>query len=166
MIILQKNPCNNDNPKQEFYTLTGYQQREQPALTPAMEDYLEMICRLSIAEDPPCPVVRQREIAEKLHVRPASASKMTAQLKELGFINAEKYGYISLTAKGEENGRYLLFRHEVLQRFLCALNDSADELEQAEKLEHFLNPATVQNLWLLTQRLEAEKHLDKTPNHR
>lgn len=148
-----------NKPEDDFYTLTGYQQREQPELTPAMEDYLEMICRL--AEE--SPVVRRREIAEHLHVSPASASKMTQQLKEDGYINAERYGYVSLTDKGRLVGQYLLFRHQVLHRFLCALNGSSNELEQAEKLEHFLNPITVENLWQLTKRMEAGDPLDKTP---
>ena len=30
----------------EFFTLTGYQRNEISDLSPAMEDYLEMICRL------------------------------------------------------------------------------------------------------------------------
>ena len=144
-------------PDGDFYTLTGYQQREQAELTPAMEDYLEMICRLAMRE----PVVRRSEIAGRLHVSAASASKMTRQLKDEGYVNAAKYGYISLTPKGRRAGAYLLFRHKVLHRFLCALNGSENELEQAEKLEHFLNRDTVQNLWRLTKELEAA--LDKKP---
>ena len=154
-----------ENEAQEFYTLTGYQHREQAQITPAMEDYLEMIYRLSREEQPGGRVVRRRDIAEQLHVRPASASKMTAQLKELGYIEAQKYGYICLTDKGRDLGRYLLFRHEVLHRFLCLLNNSENELEQAEKLEHFLTRKTIGNLWHLTQRLEDEKRLDKTRRH-
>lgn len=164
MNILSKNNAGSNQPDaQEFYTLTGYQHREQAALTPAMEDYLEMIYRLSLEHQQDEQAVRRREIAEQLHVRPASASKMTAQLKELGYINAEKYGGISLTAKGEEMGRYLLFRHKVLHRFLCVLNDSENELAQTEKLEHFCGRQTIQNLWRLTLRLEREKRLDKPP---
>ncbi len=158
----ENKPNRPENPKtssEDFYTLTGYQQREQAELTPAMEDYLEMICRLAEQD----PVVRRCEIAGHLHVSPASASKMTQQLKDEGYINAEKYGYVSLTDKGRQAGEYLLFRHQVLHRFLCALNQSDNELEQAEKLEHFLNRTTVQNLWQLTKRLEAGETLDKTP---
>lgn len=155
----ENKPNRPETPENDFYTLTGYQQREQAELTPAMEDYLEMICRLAADS----PVVRRREIAGHLHVSPASASKMTQQLKDEGYINAEKYGYVSLTDKGRQAGEYLLFRHQVLHRFLCALNQSDNELEQAEKLEHFLNRTTVANLWQLTKRLEANEPLDKWP---
>ena len=44
-------------------------------------------------------------------------------------------------------------RHEVIHRFLCALNHSDNELEQVEKIEHFLNRTTVKNLEQLIVRL-------------
>ena len=132
-----------------FYTMKGYQINEAAELTPAMEDYLEMICRLM--ED--CSVVRLGELAEGLHVKPSSASKMIRLLSETGYINAEKYGYILLTEKGRQAGNYLLYRHDVLQRFLCILNHSESELEQVEKIEHFFDKRTVENLDKLTATL-------------
>ncbi len=140
------------NPE-EFYTLKGYQVNTQTELTPAMEDYLEMICRLLQQSR----VVRIGELAQRLHVKPSSATKMIQQLKLAGYVDSEKYGYIMLTRKGHEEGEYLLYRHRVLQRFLCVLNGSKDELEQVEKIEHFINRATIKNLDALTERLEAEK---------
>lgn len=44
----------------------------------------------------------------------------------------------------------------MIHRFLCALNHSDSELEQVEKIEHFLNPNTVKNLELLTTHLTEE----------
>ena len=137
----------------DFYTLKGYQNNWGGGLTPAMEDYLEMICRLMKQST----VVRPGELAAKLHVRPSSASKMIQQLGLAGYIRAERYGYISLTEKGKEAGNYLLYRHGVLHRFLCALNQSEQEPEQVEKIEHFLNRTTIENLDRLTQRLESER---------
>jgi len=58
----------------------------------------------------------------------------------------EKYGYIKLTDTGSELGEYLVFRHDTLHRFLCYINQSDNELEQVEKIEHFINPETVQNI--------------------
>ena len=139
----------------EFYTMKGYQINEQNELTPAMEDYLEMICRLLEERK----VVRIGELAERLHVRPSSTSKMIQLLKSAGYVDSEKYGYILLTGKGREAGNYLLYRHRVLQRFLCALNHTEDELEQVEKIEHFLNRFTVENLNALTTRLETGERI-------
>lgn len=132
-----------------FYTLKGYQLIESDELTPAMQDYLEMICRLSAKGS----IVRISTLATELHVRPSSASKMAAHLAETGYILFARYGYIRLAEKGQETGRYLLYRHEVIQRFLCMVNHSPDELRQTEKIEHFLDFRTVRNLAALCDRL-------------
>lgn len=132
-----------------FYTLKGYQLIESDELTPAMQDYLEMICRLSAKSS----IVRISTLATELHVRPSSASKMAAHLAETGYILFARYGYIRLAEKGQETGRYLLYRHEVIQRFLCMVYHSTDELRQTEKIEHFLDFRTVRNLAALCDRL-------------
>ena len=115
--------------KPDFYTQKGYQMRSQHALTGAMEDYLEMICRQ--AEAAGC--ARIGLLAEGLHVRPSS---------------------IQPTEQGWSVGRWLLHRHEVLHRFFCMLNGSTDELELVEQVEHYLNEDTVRNLEALLERLE------------
>lgn len=136
----------------DFYTLKGYQSKENAALTAAMEDYLEMVCRMAGDTGD----VRVGDLSGMLHVKPPSATKMVRQLQDAGYLHAEKYGRISPTEKGRAQGEYLLRRHETLSRFLRFLNHSGDELEQVEKLEHFLDPDTVENLAALTRRLEEE----------
>ena len=133
-----------------FYTLKGYQMSRGSELTSAMEDYLEMIYR--ILRDNA--VARISELSEKLHVTPPSASKMARLLKDAGYVNAAKYGYVTLTESGLETGKYLYRRHHIINRFLCRLNSTPDETEQAEKIEHFLTPETVANLSLLTDFME------------
>ena len=103
--------------------------------------------------------VRMNQLAERLHVRPSSASKMVGKLKELGLLDFEKYGLIGMTEEGRAVGQALLRRHDILHRFFCLLNRSANELEQVERVEHFIHPDTLEHLEALTQRLEAE---DKT----
>lgn len=137
------------NDREGFYTFKGYQLNDTGKLSSAMEDYLEMICRMLQSSE----VVRISELAEKLHVKPSSASKMVSNLKQAGYIEFEKYGYIGVTKKGIETGNYLLYRHEVLQNFLCTINRSNNELEQVEKIEHFINKSTIENLEKLTQEL-------------
>lgn len=139
--------------KRQFYTLKGYQLNETVSLTPAMEDYLEMIYRILSERK----VVRIGELAKMLHVASSSASKMVRQLHELGLVAFEKYGYVQMTEKGLAQGGYLLYRHEVLHTFLCLLNGSQEELEQVEKIEHFLNRETIHNLELLTQEMKKKK---------
>lgn len=135
----------------EFRTLHGYDVHSPALMTRSMEDYLEMICRLCQTDS----FVRIHQLSQHLHVKPSSASKMAQLLGEQGYVQYEKYGVLVPTDKGWQAGRYLLYRHEVLQKFLCLVNGTDDELEQVEKIEHFLNRTTVENLEKLTGRIAA-----------
>ena len=79
-----------------FYTLKGYSLLEHIQITSSMEDYLEMICRLSQDGTP----VRIGDLAKCLHVRPSSASKMAGNLRSHGLVRFEKYGTVTLTGSG------------------------------------------------------------------
>ena len=139
-------------PCSQFRTLPGYDKLSARPLTRSMEDYLEMICRLCLQDS----FARIHDLAERLHVKPSSASKMAALLKEQGYVTYEKYGVLMPTDKGWKAGRNLLYRHDVIQHFLCLVNQTEDELEQTEKIEHFLTADTVKNLELLTQYLACD----------
>ena len=137
--------------RNNFYTQKGYELHNTDGLTASMEDYLEMICRMLKGQD----IVRIQALSENLHVKPSSASKMVNALKERGYISFQKYGYLTATPKGLEVGEYLLYRHDILHKFLCLLNHSENELEQVEKIEHFINRETIENLHLLLERLKS-----------
>lgn len=145
----------------EFYTLKGYQIKKDLVtprsfpMTASMEDYLEMICRMQEHSE----VVRISALAASLHVKPSSASKMVSNLRQAGYIEFQKYGYIKVTKQGMAAGAYLLHRHQVLHSFLCLLNGTENELEQVEKIEHFFNEITIGNLEQLTRCLEANQSI-------
>lgn len=143
------------NTEKDFYTLKGYQLKQLPELTSAMEDYLEMIYRMlsDAPENNDLSVVRVRDLARQLHVQPSSASKMVHHLEEAGYVRFPKYGYILPTEKGLHAGAFLLHRHKVLHSFFCALNQSSNELEQVEKIEHFISDTTLLHLERLTALL-------------
>lgn len=138
--------------KSGFRTMKGYQMIDKSKISASMEDYLEMIYRMLKAQ----PLVRINDLARKLNVRPSSASKMAAQLNDLGLINFERYGYIKPTDKGAVYGNYLLYRHDVLMEFLCYINNSEDELEQVEKIEHFIDEKTVYNISRILKLLKEK----------
>ena len=71
---------------------------------------------------------------------------MVSNLREKGLVTAEKYGEIHLTDSGRAFGQYLLYRHDLLHQFLCFLNHSQNELEQVEKIEHFVDEKTVRSI--------------------
>lgn len=125
-----------------FHTQKGYEKASENELTAAMEDYLEMICRLSGEGG----YTRVGPLSRNLHVKPSSASKMVDHLKDMGFVRAEKYGCITLTEEGRRKGRYLLYRHRILNEFLCKINGTAEELEQVERIEHFIDTRTIENI--------------------
>ena len=107
-------------------------------LTPAMEDYLEMVYRLCLHT----PFTRIGKLSEALHVRPSSVSKMILKLSEFGYINYDRYEVILLTKKGETAGAYLLYRHQTIERFLKLIGKT-ESLEEAELIEHVISSETV-----------------------
>lgn len=69
-----------------YRTMKGYETEDNSEITAAMEDYLEMILRLTVRSEN---YVRIGKLADNLGVRPSSASKMTSHLKECGYVNYE-----------------------------------------------------------------------------
>ena len=135
----------------KFYTLKGYALMEGNVVTTSMEDYLEMIYRFHLRGE----VVRVGVLAESLNVKPSSASKMVGNLRKQHLVASEKYGYIKLTDTGIDLGKYLVFRHDTLHQFLCYINQSENELEEVEKIEHFVSAKTVENIKRLLDNLES-----------
>lgn len=128
----------------QFHTVRGYQllEKSDKYLTPAMEDYLEMIYRNSLTEG----YMRINTLSELLNVAAPSATKMVQKLSHLGFLNYKKYGIIFLTEKGVEVGRFLLHRHEILQEFLFNLGVEEDLLLETELVEHNISLATLEKI--------------------
>ena len=126
----------------QFFTLTGYQLQENKKITHAMEDYLEMIERIRQEKNN----IHVKDIASKLNVRASSVTKMMHRLKENHLVTFEKYGLVQLTKKGKEYAKYFLYRHNLLVSFFQKLNQKDYSLKQVEKVEHFLDVITLQNI--------------------
>ncbi len=124
----------------EFHTVRGYQLLEQnkDKLTSSMEDYLEMIYRNSLEDG----YIRINLLADLLHVKAASASRMVQKLGEIGLLNYKKYGIIILNENGRKIGEYLLNRHHIIENFLRSIGCEEDLLEQTELMEHNISSKT------------------------
>jgi DtxR family transcriptional regulator, Mn-dependent transcriptional regulator len=135
-----------------FHTVRGYEMQgySQRQLTPALEDYLEMIYRQSFRE----PFIRINSLAQFLHVKDPSASKMVKKLGDLGFVFYEKYGIVTLTQKGRDMGAFLLMRHGVLETFFTCIG-CKQQLDLAEQMEHFLAADAVENIKMVTGFLNS-----------
>ena len=134
--------------KSEFYTLKGYKLKENNYITESMEDYIEMIYRKVKNK-----YITIKELSENLNVKASSVSKMANKLKELNLVNFEKYGKIILTNEGFILGKYLLHRHNILKKFFKKLNKDKYNLEQVEKVEHFLDVDTIYNIEKLVSKI-------------
>jgi len=113
-------------------------------LSPTMENYLEMIIRLSKRKE----VVRVNSLAKELKVRMSSVSEALNLLKDNGLVTHEKYGYIELTKKGRKIAEEIFSRHKVLFAFLTKILgiDPVIADEDACKMEHVVSPATLSKL--------------------
>lgn len=125
--------------KESFHTFNEYMKKEEDRITASMEDYLEMIYRLSLEVK----FTRIHDLAKSLNVQPPSATKMVQKLSDYGLINYERYGIIILTEKGKKLGSFLLDRHNTIEHFLKLLGISNNILEQTEKIEHTIGNDTL-----------------------
>ena len=125
--------------KNDFHTFNEYMKKEDNSLTASMEDYLEMIYRLSISTG----FTRINEISNALNVQPPSATKMVQKLTELKLLKYEKYGIVLLEEEGKKLGEVLLNRHNIIESFLRILDiPEAEILDETEKIEHTISKET------------------------
>ncbi|AST57678.1 Fur family transcriptional regulator [Thermoanaerobacterium thermosaccharolyticum] len=142
----------------DFYTFSEYMKKENNSLTASMEDYLEMIYRLSIKTG----FVRLHELANALNVQPPSATKMVQKLAELNLINYEKYGVITLKDTGKAIGKNLIKRHNTIIELLKTLGIEENHLlEETEKIEHTISENTLQCFTNFIEFLKANKDVKK-----
>lgn len=125
--------------KNDFYTFNEYMKKEDKSLTASMEDYLEMIYRLSMKNG----FTRIHELSNALNVQPPSATKMVQKLAELKLLKYERYGILVLEQDGKSLGKALLDRHNTIENFLRILDISDSEiLDETEKIEHTISKET------------------------
>jgi Mn-dependent transcriptional regulator len=125
--------------KKDFHTFNEYMKKEENSLTASMEDYLEMIYRLSENNG----FTRINELSSALNVQPPSATKMVQKLSEIKMLKYEKYGIIILEERGKKLGEALLNRHNTIENFLRILSiPEAEILNETEKIEHTISEKT------------------------
>lgn len=123
----------------DFRTFSEYMKTGNNSITASMEDYLEMICRLSKDTN----FTRIHDLANALNVHPPSVTRMVQRLGKLNLIQYEKYGVIILKDDGRKLGEYLLNRHKIVETFLKLLGVSDQNLlNETEKIEHTISKET------------------------
>lgn len=125
---------------QKFHTFSSYMRNISKKMTASMEDYLEMICRLSKDTG----FTRVYELSNALNVQPPSVTMMVQKLTKLNLLKYQKYGIIILERKGIELGEMLLRRHKTIESLLTVLGVNDDlVLEETEKIEHTITNDTL-----------------------
>ena len=107
------------------------------------ENYLEAILSLHETHG----LVRSIDIANHLHFSKPSVSVAMKKLRESGYIEMDKEGFISLLPTGEEIARRIYERHKLLTEFFIRLGvDPEVAAADACKVEHDLSDETFQKI--------------------
>ena len=105
------------------------------------EDYLERILILKERNGQ----VRSIDIVNDMGFSKPSVSVAMKKLKESGYIEIDKNGYISLTDQGNEIATHVYERHQVLTKLFVSLGvDEETAMKDACKVEHDLSEETFQ----------------------
>ena len=108
-----------------------------------MEDYLEVIAELVELKG----YATTLDISRYMNVSAPSVTKMLQRLDENGYLEYEKYHGINLTSKGSQVADAIRQKHGILLEFFEILGVGHDTANQdAEGVEHHLNPKTIKQL--------------------
>jgi DtxR family Mn-dependent transcriptional regulator len=132
-------------------------------VTAVMEDYLKTV--YAIAERGPDPRVTTSRIAERLGLSPSSASGMVRRLAEMGLVEHQRYGEVTLTDEGWGVAVAVLRRHRLLEMYLATeLGLGWDEVhDEAERLEHVVSSRLIERMDARLGNPAFDPHGDPIP---
>jgi len=108
-----------------------------------MEDYLEVISELVEMKG----YATTLDVSRYMNVSAPSVTKMLKKLDERGYLEYEKYHGINLTKKGNQIANTVKQKHSILLEFFEILGIGRETANQdAEGIEHHLNPKTIRQL--------------------
>jgi DtxR family Mn-dependent transcriptional regulator len=84
---------------------------------------------------------------------------MVQKLSQLKLLHYKRYGIIFLTESGEEIGKFLLERHNSVEKFLRFLGVGENLLVETELIEHNISLHTLQLLASFNQFLEDNPYV-------
>ncbi|HLC09841.1 MAG TPA: iron dependent repressor, metal binding and dimerization domain protein [Nitrosopumilaceae archaeon] len=117
-----------------------------------IEDYLEVISELVELKG----YANTIDISRYMNVSAPSVTKMLQRLDENGYLEYEKYRGINLTTKGNALADAVRQKHGILLEFFMMLGIDYDAANQdAEGMEHHLNPKTIKQLRKFVTFLKA-----------
>lgn len=113
-------------------------------LSAAMEDYLEVILKLTEREG----VARVTDIAQKLNIAKSSVNQAIENLVKLKLVNQQKYGPVTLTGKGKKHAERIRQRHRILKKFLIEVLGVQERVAEKDAclMEHVVSSTTMEKL--------------------
>ncbi len=129
--------------KNRLESIKAAHQSEKSASSSRVEDYLEVIAELVELKG----YATTLDISRYMNVSAPSVTKMLQRLDENGYLEYEKYHGINLTNKGTQVAEAIRQKHGILLEFFEILGLGHDTANQdAEGIEHHLNPKTIKQL--------------------
>lgn len=127
-----------------------------------IEDYLEVIAELVELKG----YATTLDVSRYMNVSAPSVTKMLQKLDENGYLKYEKYRGINLTPKGISLADAVRQKHSILLEFFEILGVEHETANQdAEGIEHHLNPRTIKQLRkFLTYLKSNQKFLEGFKN--
>ncbi len=129
-----------------------------------VENYLKAIHTL--CGESPTGEAGVARLAAMLGITKGTATSMVKRLGESGLVKAERYGGITMTARGRRSALDILRRHRIVETFLVRtlkLDWSVVHAE-AERLEHAISPAVLRALDAHLGHPAIDPHGDPIPD--
>jgi len=106
--------------------------RESGEITRGLKKYLKVILDIENSKG----IVRVKDISTKLGISMASVSSTLKKLKDMGYIDYEKYDFVRFTLKGKELADKFYYNFSILYRFFVEVLkvDSDTAMRQADEI--------------------------------
>lgn len=113
-------------------------------ISATLEDYLELIYETIQDKS----TIKAIDISKKFNISRASVTEALQRLEQKGYIKYGRYQPISLTDKGSNLAKDIIYKHETLKKFFVSLlNLSQEEAElNACKIEHIITPTAFERI--------------------
>ncbi|WP_048151357.1 metal-dependent transcriptional regulator [Palaeococcus ferrophilus] len=118
------------------------------------EEYLEAMYRLYKRKG----IIRVKDIARMLKVRPPSVVDALKKLADKGLVEYEKYDRIMLTEAGEKIAEETFQKHVLLTEFFTNILGIPPEIaeEDACQFEHYVHEVTAQRIKEFAQYIQEQ----------
>ncbi|MCB9514010.1 MAG: metal-dependent transcriptional regulator [Candidatus Krumholzibacteriia bacterium] len=133
-------------------------------VTEAVEDYLKAIYTLS--KESPTGEAGMSRVAAVVGVTTGTATAMAKKLAVAKLARYQRFGGVSLTAKGTRAAVDIIRRHRLIETFLVQTLklDWSVVHEEAERVEHAVSPRVLEALDAFLGRPEVDPHGDPIPD--